>query len=509
MMPRNRSAMALLTNTPSIAPARRTTAPGVTLEAAMATVDPEKIKKDLYWIADDARGGRGTPSPGQTETAKYLQSHLEQFGWAPGGGPNAYFYHYKTWGGGFFKTEGSDQRSLNGTPIKDENVTGLTLSGGGLTHRFAYGTDYYYSALGNKCDCEITGEIVSAGYGLMQDFSSIDANGKWVVCFDNPLVSPEERRARAKEAGARGLIVLPNPLERNKYRDQLIRDRAKLAAEGHMQYPIEGDFDEITLTREGAANFLPLFQDVTGAEEETLLAPGEKAGLTIQDKRVLAAPFGQIEADNVAGFWKGSDPELSKEVILITAHYDHLGTSRGGKIYNGADDNGSGTASLLALAEAISKMNPRRSVMIMWVSGEELGLLGSQAWVKNPYFPEGVKPVLNINMDMVGRNDDDHELFITPSARHREYNGIVKTFEARSKEEGFSELGSADEYYTRSDHYEYRNLGIPVAFITTGMHADYHKTSDDPSKIDYAKMARNIRLVLRVLADLQADSLPK
>lgn len=485
------------------------------LTAALATVDPEQIKKDVYWVADDARGGRATPSKGQTQTAQYIVDRLKQTGWAPAGGPGGdYLYHYKTWGGGFFKTEAHDAHGLTEARAPNDNTTKLTFDGGGISQDFAYGKDYFYSALGNRTDLEVTGDLVTAGFGMAREFTDIDARGKWVVCYDNPLVSPEERRLFAKEAGARGLIILPNPTNESPYYNQRIQEQARLAAEGGLNYPLSCDFDEITLTPEGANRFAPLYQTLNEDSSGLGFTPNTTSAVTLHDKRVLAAPFGQIEADNVAGFWKGSDPELSKEVILITAHYDHVGTGRNGAVYNGADDNGSGTSSLLALAEAIAKLNPKRSIMLMWVSGEELGLLGSQAWVENPYFPEGVTPVADINMDMVGRNADA-ELYITPSKAHKRYNGITKLFESLSDDESFDALGSADEYYTRSDHYNFTRLKdkngrpIPIVFITTGMHPDYHKPSDDPDKINYPKMARNIRLVLRVLNEMQGPSLPQ
>lgn len=489
------------------------------LDAAKAAISVEKIKRDVYWLADDARGGRATPSAGQTEAARYLQARLEEFAWAPAGGPETYLYHYKTWSG-FFKTEPVETRGLNGTPVKDENVTGFSLSGGGITQNFKYGEDYFYSSLGQKCDCEITGGLVSAGTGLPQEFSGIDAAGKWVVVFDNPLVSPDERRARAKEAGAKGLIVLPHPQYKDKHYDKRVSDQARLAAEGKMRYPLDSDFDEITFTRAGAAMFMPLFRQVTGADgAESLLASRATAGLTFEDKRVLTEPFKQIEADNVVGFFEGSDPALKDEVIILSAHYDHVGTSSGGRIFNGADDNASGSSLLLAMAEAIPLLPPemrKRSVMLLWLSGEELGLLGSKAWVKAPYFPNGVKPVLNINTDMVGRNDDEQEILITPFTGHQLHNGIVKAFMDRAPKAGIKSVGSANKYLQRSDQWVIRQLigpdgkPIPVVFYTSGMHDDYHQTTDDPDKIDYEKMVREARWQLEVIAlDLQADQLPK
>jgi Zn-dependent M28 family amino/carboxypeptidase len=208
----------------------------------------------------------------------------------------------------------------------------------------------------------------------------------------------------------------------------------------------------------------------------------------------------------VCGFWPGSDPELSKEVIIVSAHYDHVGT-KNGVVYNGADDNGSGTCGLLALAEALSHYGPmRRSVMLMWVSGEEKGLWGSKAWTENPWLPEGCRAVCDINIDMIGRNAPD-KLLITPSKSHDKYNGLTRLAESVCGLEGFAKLGSADSYYERSDHFNFARMGIPAAFLFSDVHEDYHKPTDKPEKIDNDKIRRVVRLVLRMLDGLQTDRL--
>jgi Zn-dependent M28 family amino/carboxypeptidase len=209
----------------------------------------------------------------------------------------------------------------------------------------------------------------------------------------------------------------------------------------------------------------------------------------------------------VCGFWPGKDPALSKEVVVLSAHYDHVG-KQGGEIHNGADDNGSGTSALLAVAEALRSYGPmRRSVLLLWVSGEEKGLWGSGAWTREPTLPEGYRAVCNINVDMVGRNAPD-KLLITPTEALAEYNGLTRLAESLGRLEGFPELGSADEYWQRSDHANFsRNLGIPVAFLFSGVHDDYHRPTDDVEKIDCDKIGRVTRLLVRMLEGLQGDQL--
>jgi Zn-dependent M28 family amino/carboxypeptidase len=227
----------------------------------------------------------------------------------------------------------------------------------------------------------------------------------------------------------------------------------------------------------------------------------------VNETRKMVGEGGLIDVENVCGFFPGSDSKLAKDVILVTAHYDHLGTQNG-VIYNGADDNGSGTCGLMAIAEALSSHGPlRRSVMLIWVSGEEKGLWGSKAWSEKPWLPEDCHAIADINIDMIGRNAAD-KLLITPTKkRDKDYNGLVKLAEEFAPLEGFPELGSADDYYTRSDHYNFAKLGIPVAFLFSDVHEDYHKPTDKPEKIDTDKIRRVVRLVLRMLDGLQSDRL--
>ena len=248
------------------------------------------------------------------------------------------------------------------------------------------------------------------------------------------------------------------------------------------------------------------FAELTGLDLATLEL-GQSLDIGFQDKRVPDDEQSQVTLENVCGFWRGSDPDLANEVIIISAHYDHVGV-RGGKIHNGADDNGSGTTGLLALSEALATYGKlRRSVMVMWVSGEEKGLYGSKAWTKNPWLPEGCRAVANINIDMVGRNAAD-KLLVTPTREHEEYNGLTRLAERLAPLEGFPMLGSADDYYQRSDHYNFRkNLDIPVAFLFSDVHDDYHKPTDTPDKIDYDKVRRVARLVMRMLDGMQDDVL--
>ena len=212
-----------------------------------------------------------------------------------------------------------------------------------------------------------------------------------------------------------------------------------------------------------------------------------------------------VKGENILGYIKGTD--LKDELILITAHYDHLG-KKDSLIYNGADDNGSGTSAIMEIAEAfmIAKKEgkgPRRSILIMPVSGEEKGLLGSKYYTKKPIYPLE-KTVANLNIDMIGRIDYNHdtsnyvyligsdmlskELHDISEKINKEYIGLDLDYTFNSEED-------PNRYYYRSDHYNFAKNNIPVIFYFNGLHEDYHKPTDTIEKIDFKKIEKITRLI--------------
>lgn len=193
---------------------------------------------------------------------------------------------------------------------------------------------------------------------------------------------------------------------------------------------------------------------------------------------------------NVLGYFPGTDPKKKKEVIFFSAHYDHVGVDDKGEIFNGSDDNASGTSSLLEIAQAFGQSpRPARSVAFLWVSGEEKGLLGSEWFANHQTLPAESRIVADINLDMVSRNDPK-KIGITPSPRHRQYNSLIPAAQSSCKAEGMEAVFDADQYYQRTDSYNFSSKGIPVIFFFAGIHADYHRPTDDFDKADVEKAAR-------------------
>ncbi|MGV6828168.1 MAG: M28 family metallopeptidase [Flavobacteriales bacterium] len=212
-------------------------------------------------------------------------------------------------------------------------------------------------------------------------------------------------------------------------------------------------------------------------------------------------------SQNVLAFIKGSDkPE---EVIVISAHYDHLGMDNNGAIYNGADDDGSGTVSLLEIAEAFQKAvkngdGPKRSILFLHVTGEEIGLYGSSYYTKNPVFDFN-NTVCNLNIDMVGRIDPNKKnnpnyIYLIGSDKlsqdlHNLSEEVNKKYCQLELDYTFNADDDPNRFYYRSDHYNFAKNNIPVIFYFNGVHEDYHQLTDTVDKIEFDLMAKRVRLI--------------
>ncbi len=475
------------------------------LAAALDAIQERDIRADIDFIASDELRGRDTPSAGLTIAARYLRSRLVSLGFEPGARDDSYFHLY----------------ALRTTAM-DAAQTRLEVLGGTEPLSFPIGKGFHVADRFLREATSQRGRVVFVGSAsALAALESSALDGAWAIVLDEGGSSGALGRAAAA-AGVLGVVLTPGPGYDEAPYDVRFADRIRLLERGSVSLPQSGE--PRTRTREesggrsrrGNVSYLSreAFQRTLAASParpEGVAAadwkpePGTDLGLEFAEHRVLLGG-GEIQVENVCGFWPGSDPELANEVVIVSAHYDHVGVT-GESIYNGADDNGSGTTGLLAVARALAAHGPlRRSVLLIWVSGEEKGLLGSRAWSDAPWLPGEARPVANLNIDMIGRNDPS-ELFITPTEKHEQHNGIVRLAMRLSPLEGFPELKSADEYYYRSDQASFARLGIPVAFLFSGVHDDYHQPSDTPEKIDTDKLRRVARLVVRLLDALQTDSL--
>ncbi|MDT0295170.1 M28 family metallopeptidase [Mesonia ostreae] len=211
-------------------------------------------------------------------------------------------------------------------------------------------------------------------------------------------------------------------------------------------------------------------------------------------------------SENVVAFIEGS--EFPEEIVVISAHYDHVGMSDG-EIYNGADDDGSGTVSMLEMAEAFKKaaedgFSPRRSILFLHVTGEEKGLLGSKYYTENPIFPLE-NTVTNLNTDMIGRIDPAHEgkadyVYLIGSDKlstdlHKVSEEMNSKYVNLDLDYTYNDENDPNRFYYRSDHYNFAKHNIPVIFYFNGTHADYHKPTDTADKIEYDLLEKRTKLI--------------
>lgn len=219
------------------------------------------------------------------------------------------------------------------------------------------------------------------------------------------------------------------------------------------------------------------------------------------------------DSENIWAFIKGT--EKPEEILVISAHYDHVGTKEG-EVYNGADDDGSGTVALLEIAQAfqIAKKQghgPKRSILFLHVTGEEHGLLGSSFYTKNPLFPLK-NTIANINIDMIGRRDFDHPntnnyVYVIGADRlssqlHEITVAANKTHTKMELDFKYNDKNDSNHFYERSDHYNFAKNGIPSVFLFNGVHEDYHKKTDEVSKIEFDALAKRTQLAFAMAWEL-------
>lgn len=212
----------------------------------------------------------------------------------------------------------------------------------------------------------------------------------------------------------------------------------------------------------------------------------------------------EVKGNNILAYFEGTDKK--DEVLIISAHYDHIGM-RGQDVFNGADDNASGSSAVTEIARILSfaaanGMKTRRSVVCMLMTGEEKGLLGSMYYVNDPVFPLD-KTIADINIDMIGRTDQKYEgnksyIYVIGSDRlskdlHKANEDITRLYSHLTMDYTYNAEDDPNRYYYRSDHYNFAEKGIPAIFFFSGVHEDYHRITDDPEKIIYDKYLKVVQ----------------
>lgn len=458
---------------------------------------PARIQTDVKYLASDELEGRLTGSKGATEAARYIAAEFKRLG---------------------LKPLATDYKQ------KFPYVAGVSL---GKKNYFAFGKDKLvvgtdWLPLGFSSSANVAGEAVFVGYGITapesnhNDYAGVTATGKIAIALqgkpdgDNPhgqfgrFEGVRWKAVAARNAGATALIVIAR--EQN-FKDDRLNKLSYDNSAGDAGLPV------IVISRQAADQLLKVSNVTLSQLEESMAAKAANSrSLTGEINLTTDVVRNETPAYNVAGMLEGSDPILKNEVIVVGAHYDHLGRGgegsgslapTSGEIHHGADDNASGTAGVLELARLFSaqKPRPKRTIVFITFSGEEEGLLGSNYYVNHPLLPLA-NTVAMINMDMIGRMKD-RRLVIGGVGTAKEWREMVsagtdETFQLTLNEDGFGP----------SDHSSFYAKQIPVLFFWTGTHNDYHKPSDTADKIDYDDEARILEMVARIVNRLDYAAKP-
>lgn len=476
--------------------------------AAENVISPTELREHLEFLASNELGGRYTLSPSINIAARYLASRLEAYGYKPAGDGGTYLQHFDV---------------ISARPKPEDCALSLTINGAKTDLKFG---DFFVSA---SHDGSASGQVVFAGYGISapdqkhDDYANLDVHGKIVLLasgvpkgIDDAKLTPEQEGERAARThGAVGVLTLlsarfANAARSGQGRGFGARPRVSLAKDSEDSLPA------LTLMPDVANKLLAL----AGTDAEKVSSAAQ-AGTEIEPKQLDAQAEMKITVEatrtatqNVVAVLPGTDPKLKDEYVAFSAHYDHLQTSaQTGKIYPGADDDGSGTTSVLTIAHALALHPPRRSVFVIFHAGEELGLLGSR--YNTDYSP--AVPLKNLvadlNIDMIGRSKpsgdtdekdknltDPNTIYLVGADRiSKELNTISEAtnqkFEKLSLNYLYNDPRNPERIYYRSDHWNYAKHGVPIIFYFDGTHVDYHQPTDTIDKIDFNKMSRVARLV--------------
>ncbi len=465
-------------------------------------ITSQEIKADLSYLASDAMKGRFTGSKEERLAGDYIRDEFKLYGLEPAFN-GSWFQEFPFIEKVEMTKANSLSISLNNKPVKlTAGKDFVTLS---------------YSGKGKAA-----GEIVFAGYGISapklnyDDYAGIDVKGKIVLIMKNhpehdssksefdKYASFRNKATVAKEKGAAAIILVNGfaPKNDDDPLAELRYDGAPAMKEICVQQ-VKRNFVADLFRTEGK-DFSSLQSEIDRSKKpSSFIFTKSKASLSTEIKEI------EKKGRNVAGMLTGSDPVLKNEYIVIGAHYDHLGIDqlkessmykgKDNQIHNGADDNASGTSGLLEVAEKLASMKGllKRSVIFAAFSGEELGILGSTYMTNN--FPFDIKNVTcMLNMDMIGRLNDENSLTIIGSGTAAEWKEILN----KKNSYGFK-LGMSDGGSGGSDHQAFSNKNIPVLFFFTGTHSDYHKPTDDADKINYDGEAKVVNYVFDIALELE------
>lgn len=496
------------------------------------TITPGFMEQHLEIIASDEFEGRATGREGQKKAAEYLADFYEDLGFVPMGDDDTYFQEFtlnaEVTDSIVYRTFLIDEAD---TVLTDHSVESSTSHGEFI--RMFGGTE------------PLANTVVFAGFGVddpereVNHLEGTSLQDKWVMIFEDipyvidgdTLVNPDIT-SNSRVGSILGNLDAHGILLISDYSDAEYRELAQISS-GLMDNPENmrlAYLDDSSAASGFPKGVLQVSPSMAASllnldNEQELFEYRDSLTASIRDFRAEETSFyldyqpydgtGQVESENVIAYLEGADPDLKDEVLVLMAHYDHVGITQpdesGDTINNGADDNGSGTTALITIANAFHEARqdgyqPKRSVMFLHVSGEERGLLGSRYYSDHPVIPIE-NTVANFNADMIGRSDPeniergdtDYVYLIGGEIISSELDSLVRVANEQTVDmrldPRYNDLQDPNQFYRRSDHWNFGRLGVPFVFFFTGVHEDYHRPSDEVDKIDFEKLSRVTRLI--------------
>jgi hypothetical protein len=482
---------------------------------AVESITEADLLQHAEFLASDELGGRHALSPSIRIAARYLASRLRHFGYRGGGDNGSFFQKVELVTESYIPTE-AVLETIEPGPAK----------------RFAFGQDFNLSP--PFAPAEVSGPLVlvPAGFGEAASVESpIDLRGKIAVVpasFRSRSNPSAEAPRQSGSGGRRTLVrrittmatqkgaiavvmILDGETASPRFPESL---RTSAASGGPLRFAADVREQKQLPMIQAYSPLVQWMLDGTGMTVDSIFSSETVAAPRDLEKqmRITIKSGRRYETENVIGILEGSEPKLKHEYVMLSAHYDHLRAS-GEKVFNGADDDGSGTSTVLEIAQAFAVgPRPRRSILIIFHTAEEENLLGSTYFVQHPTVP--LKSiVVDLNVDMVGRTrapgdtnpanaelSDANTVYLIgsdalSSELHRlseqtNEDTVRMTFDYR-----YSRSDHPYKLYYRSDHWNYAKNNIPVIFYFTGLHEDYHQPTDDVEKLDFKKMVRIGRLI--------------
>lgn len=505
------------------------------------------LRDHLSAFSADSMMGRETGTEGGEKAARFLAKQYRELGLQPVGDNDSYFQNYDL-------TASSTDSVVFTTYSINPDGTNQKLS---ESVNSASSVANFFRRYGS--DSSIEGEVVFAGYGLQNQelginhLQGVDLKGKWLLVFENvPQVVHGDTLYQSQRQFAQrwlrnmlqqeiaGIMMIPNTSE-EEFQEAVESNRESFGEPSGMQLAYrnqQGNGPGWSLTTIAPAHAAEIMAKVTGASDLNSVKENLNQNIKTFTARATGVGVSQepyttdvtIEAANIVAYLEGTDPQLKDEVVVLSAHYDHVGIgqpdSTGDTIYNGANDDGSGTIGVLSAARAFSRaaangVKPRRSILFLSVSGEEKGLLGSRYYSDHPIFSME-NTVANINTDMIGRVDPEHRekgitdyiYIIGGDIISSQLSDLLKKGNNRAGnlqlDMRYNDLSDPNQFYRRSDHWNFGRFGVPFVFFFNGVHEDYHRPSDEVEKINFdllTKTARSMYATTVMVAN--ADSAPK